>query len=1092
MNGAHDDLLGVASSHPTLGEVISRALEAAPGTEPPLLGDACEQAWSFLGAAVARMASGKGRTWFVCRDVRAQEEFASELAVWWPEAALFPDLEVPAAGLGLPDPETASERVALLGRIARGESLSPVVMASQWGEKVPSPADLTGGLLVLPKGWKGAPGTLVMRLEEAGYERVAQVTRRGEFALRGGILDLFSWQASLPCRLEFDEEGIESIREFDPDTQTSVSTAENCEIQTGDPDRISIALSGYVDASDLIVEVGWEPGDSSPDSVDPDAPVSSRRLRISSVPAGGVTDSATELPEVAEAAFDPVPFASFGAGDFVIDEARRTEFFRTLSEWKSSGWRVVLMSATEGEGERFLELASGALSEKDLPEVRLGTISRGFCFPSGRLAILSEAELFGRSASLRLRRLHLRRERQRASRSQIDFTEFSEGDLVVHADHGVGRFLGLQKLPSADGQEGEVLALEFADEARLFVPIDQAWHVSRYVGVGKHAPGLSSLNDDKWSKARLAAEKSVFLYAGRLLKLQAERETGLGHAYGPDTPWQRELESSFPYRETPDQLRALSEIKHDMESPRPMDRLLCGDVGFGKTEVALRAAFKALMGGKQVALLAPTTVLAQQHFRTFRERMSGYPVTVELLNRYRSAADQRAVVKGLADGSVDLVIGTHRLLSADVIFKDIGLVVVDEEQRFGVKHKEAMKERFRLIDVLTLSATPIPRTLYLSLMGARDMSVIETPPADRQPVETVICAYDERVIRDAVQRERARGGQVYLLHNRIGTIEKVASRLRELCPGVRVLVGHGQMEEGELEEVMKRFVDGEADVLVSTTIIESGLDIPNANTIVIDRADRFGLADLYQLRGRVGRGRQKAYAYLMLPRDLMAVGEARRRVQAIRQYSQLGAGFRIAMRDLEIRGAGNLLGTAQSGHISAVGFDLYCRMLRQAVDRMREDPSAHRAPLGEAQSFLRLDFVAITPGELETGGGPSAKSLCGAFLPPAYLPEAKLRIEAHRLLAAAPDIGAIEKLAESWRDRFGPFPPEVRNLLSLERIRRAAAAKGITRVETKGDRLMLTRRGDFLLIGHKFPRLTASKPASKLSEILRFLEALRA
>ena len=427
-----------------------------------------------------------------------------------------------------------------------------------------------------------------------------------------------------------------------------------------------------------------------------------------------------------------------------------------------------------------------------------------------------------------------------------------------------------------------------------------------------------------------------------------------------------------------------------------------------------------------------------------------------------------------------------------MIFKDIGLVIVDEEQRFGVKHKEAMKERFRLIDVLTLSATPIPRTLYLSLMGARDMSVIETPPPDRQPVETVICAYDERVIRDAVQRERARGGQVYLLHNRIGTIEKVASRLRELSPGVRVLVGHGQMEEGELEEVMKRFVDGEADVLVSTTIIESGLDIPNANTIVIDRADRFGLADLYQLRGRVGRGRQKAYAYLMLPRDLMAVGEARRRVQAIRQYSQLGAGFRIAMRDLEIRGAGNLLGTAQSGHISAVGFDLYCRMLRQAVDRMREDPSAPRAPLGEPQAFLRLDFVAMTPGELESAPGAGGVTRCGAFVPPSYLPEPKLRIEAHRLLAAAPDIGAIEKLAESWRDRFGHFPPEVRNLLSLERIRRAAASKGITRVETKGERLMLTRRGDFLLIGHKFPRLTATKPASKLSEILRFLEALRA
>jgi transcription-repair coupling factor (superfamily II helicase) len=476
--------------------------------------------------------------------------------------------------------------------------------------------------------------------------------------------------------------------------------------------------------------------------------------------------------------------------------------------------------------------------------------------------------------------------------------------------------------------------------------------------------------------------------------------------------------------------------------------------------------------------------------------MSEYPVKIELLSRYRTPAEQREVVRGLADGSVDLVVGTHRLLSSDVVFKDIGLVIVDEEQRFGVKHKEALKERFRLVDVLTLSATPIPRTLYLSLMGARDMSVIETPPPDRQPVETVICAYDERVIRDAIQRERARGGQVYLLHNRIGSIEKVASRVGELCPGARVLVGHGQMEEGELEVVMKRFVEGEADVLVSTTIIESGLDIPNANTIIIDRADRFGLADLYQLRGRVGRSRQKAYAYLMLPRDMMMVGEARRRVQAIRQYSQLGAGFRIAMRDLEIRGAGNLLGTAQSGQIAAVGFDLYCRMLRQAVGRMKGGASGVEGQTLENQSILSLDFVAMTPEELSRVGnqseGEKPVASCGAFIPTSYLPEPRIRIEAHRVLASAPDAATLESIAVSWRDRFGPLPREVDNLLVMERIRRAASAKGITKVETRGERLMLTRRGDYLLIGHRFPRLTASKPASKLSEVLRFLEALKA
>jgi transcription-repair coupling factor (superfamily II helicase) len=1099
-SGAHNDLLDAVGSHPRLRSLLS-GVSAGEGSGGVIeLRDASEQAWPFLAAVTARRMPAGSRIWFVCRDVRSQEEFASELAVWIHQASLFPDLEVPAAGLGLPDPETASERIALLGRIAGGEVLAPVITTAQWEELVPSVADLTGNLLSLPKGWKGSPGRVIVSLEDSGYERVAQVTRRGEFALRGGILDLFSWQQSMPCRLEFDEDGIVSIREFDLDTQTSVGEVVECVIQMGDTDRPSVRLADYLKPQDLVVEIGVEEAsgeDLMNKEGNAEAPFTPPVLRlfISSAPASEVFESGGEHEVTA---FDPIPFASFGAGDFVIDEARRQEFFRQLDSWRKEGWRILLLSATEGEAERFRELAL-ALPEfstgENLPEMRLGAISRGFCFPAGKLAVLSDAELFGRSASQRLRRLHLRREKQRASRSAIDFTEFEEGQLVVHTEHGIGRYLGLQSLPTADGTEGEVLALEFADDSRLFVPIDQAWQVSRYVGVGKHTPDLSSLGDDKWSKARKAAEKSVFLYAGRLLKLQAERETGQGHAFGPDTPWQRELEMSFPYRETADQLRAISEIKQDMESRRPMDRLLCGDVGFGKTEVALRAAFKALMGGKQVVFLAPTTVLAQQHVRTLRERMSEYPVKIELLSRYRTAAEQREVVKGLADGSVDLVVGTHRLLSPDVIFKDIGMVIVDEEQRFGVKHKEALKERFRLIDVLTLSATPIPRTLYLSLMGARDMSVIETPPPDRQPVETVICAYDERVIRDAIQRERARGGQVYLLHNRIGTIEKVASRINELCPGARVLVGHGQMEEGELEGVMKRFVEGEADVLVSTTIIESGLDIPNANTIIIDRADRFGLADLYQLRGRVGRGRQKAYAYLMLPRDMIMVGEARRRVQAIRQYSQLGAGFRIAMRDLEIRGAGNLLGTAQSGQIAAVGFDLYCRMLRQAVARMKGESAGSGELDPGNQSVLRLDFVAMTPEELARStsnpeSGPKI-SRCGAFIPSAYLPEAKLRIEAHRSLASAPDVAALDLIAKAWRDRFGPLPQEISHLFVTERIRRAASAKGITKVETRGERLMLTRRGDFLLMGHRFPRLTASKPASKLSEILRFLEALK-
>src|SRR5881227_568527 len=586
------------------------------------------------------------------------------------------------------------------------------------------------------------------------------------------------------------------------------------------------------------------------------------------------------------------------------------------------------------------------LSSVDLVE---GALPRGFCFPAANLVVLSATELFGRLAAHGRRRLR-RAERHRA---QIDFSELAEGDFVVHLEHGVGRFLGLIRLPKSpetvvasvspasskraadtagatDGAQ-EVLAIEFADESKLYVPLEQAYLVSRYVGAGKRSPPLSSLGDGKWARAKIKAAASIFDYAGKMLAIQAERQMHAGNAFAPDTKWQAEFERSFPFRETPDQMKAIIDTKIDMERPRPMDRLICGDVGFGKTEVAVRAAFKAVMDGKQAAVLAPTTVLAQQHFEVFRQRMLEYPVRIDTLSRFRSQSEQKKVLQLLREGGVDIVIGTHRLISGDVVFKDLGLVVIDEEQRFGVLHKERLKQLKKRVDVLTLSATPIPRTLNMSLSGLRDMSTIETPPLNRLPVETIVCGYDERIIRDAINRELERQGQVYFLHNRVQTIDRVREKIVDLVPQARVEIGHGQMHSDELEEVMARFVAGKIDVLVCTTIIESGLDIPNANTIVIDRADRFGLADLYQLRGRVGRAEHKAYAYLLLPRELMMIGVARKRINAIKQYSSLGAGFRIAMRDLEIRGAGSILGTAQSGHIMAVGFDLYCQLLKQAV-----------------------------------------------------------------------------------------------------------------------------------------------------------------
>ena len=547
-----------------------------------------------------------------------------------------------------------------------------------------------------------------------------------------------------------------------------------------------------------------------------------------------------------------------------------------------------------------------------------------------------------------------------------------------------------------------------------------------------------------------------------------------------------EFERSFHHTETPDQHRAIEETKRDLESPRPMDRLICGDVGFGKTEVAIRAAFKTITSGRQVAILVPTTVLAEQHWHTFRERMSDYPIRIDLLNRFRSPSEIRDTIAGVADGSVDLVIGTHRLVSGDVIFKNLGLVVIDEEQRFGVAHKEKFKQLFRQVDVLTLSATPIPRTLYMALMGARDMSTIDTPPPNRIPVATSISPYDERIIVDAIRREMKRGGQVFFLHNRVKSIENMRERIASLVPEARVVVGHGQMNKDDLEHVMRTFVKGEADVLLSTTIIETGIDIPNANTIIIDRADRFGLADLYQLRGRVGRAGEKAHAILLLPRDMVTAGNARKRIHAIKQHTALGSGFKIAMRDLEIRGAGNLLGTKQSGHISQIGFDLYCQLLKQSIERLKGRKSQPQSP-----SAFKADFVISTEAAWLRQEKSNSTDLLPAFLPSSWLDDTRLRLSAYRELSDAMNMKAIEALQSAWIDRFGRLPQAVSNLLEITRIKILASNHGINSVEIQGQRLMLERNGGYILVGERrFPRLEAHKPVSRLAETLALLRTM--
>ena len=1045
------DLLPAGDASPAARQWLA-AIQAG---QTAVAGGVAAPAQPFLAAWLAHKT---GRpVCAVCPDVKRQEEFFHDLQFWSPQALFLPELELSARGAGAPDPELAAARLAALRELDTGQPPLVVVTADGLDHPAPSVGHVARAMLPLRRGDTLPLTELAAKLEAAGFVRGSIAAQRGHYAIRGGIVDIFPWQTTQPVRLEFFDDQLESIRSYDPDSQRSVETLDACELSLGDgADENDAIVRDHFPAGTIFlsIEEAW--------------PEAAAGLHSNPILAG---DPGVEILAAGH------PLGDFAAGDIVLLERRRRDLFRQIAQWRADGWKVGLVCLNEGEASRLREVAAAEPeAPRELPII-LGHLARGFTLPDARLALLTDAEIFGRASSLEARRGGWQRARAAGARQALRFDDFAENDLVVHLDYGIARYRGLHVLPGQE-EAGEVLTLEFARGSKLYVPLDQGWKVSRYVGIGRKNPALSELGDGRWQRARSRAEKSVMAYAEKLLRLQAERESEPGLTFPPDNAWQREFEDSFPFDETPDQLRAIADSKKDMESSRPMDRLICGDVGFGKTEIAIRAAFKAVMGGRQVAFLAPTTVLAQQHWQTLRERMSDYPVTVGLLSRFRTPKQQRETLAGLRDGSVDIVIGTHRLLGKDVAFKDLGLVVVDEEQRFGVLHKERLKENFRRVDVLTLSATPIPRTLYLSLLGARDMSTIETAPPNRVPVETAICAYDERLIRDAIQRELTRGGQVYFLHNRVKSIALVEKRLRELLPKARIVTGHGQMPEDELEDVMNVFVSGRADILLCTTIIESGLDIPNANTIIIDRADRFGLADLYQLRGRVGRSNHKAYAYLLLPRDLIGGGGASKRIAAIRQYSNLGAGFRVAMRDLEIRGAGNILGTEQSGHILAIGFEFYCRLLKAAVARIKGE----KAP-GHPDLKIHLDFIASDPATAAAGQLP-------AWIPPGYISDPRERIAAHRQLAEADALPALEDLKNLWRDRYGRLPTPARHLLKVAAIRLRAAAAGLDLVETEEKVLRLRRGGDFIMIGHRHPRLDSDDPALKLRQILRLLQEL--
>ncbi len=1063
-------------NHP---DFAARLASLVTGDRELVLDHSAEASHAFLAAIVCEAAKArkKSRLWLVCDIPRHRERLAAEMELWGITALVLPDPPSETGDGTIADPESAAEWFSVLEILARSDECAVLCGSDAFAGKAPSPGALRSSRTSLKPGNSLDPADLAKSLADHGYERVPGVMARGQFAVRGGIIDLFAWQAAMPLRLEFFDTDLESIREFDLDSQVSTTRLLGADLLLAEPATES-TVGEYRRPNDIIVSF--------------DAVIEKPDVRI--LEGSVVLDGEEDFTLATYGS----PLGTFEAGDFILEELRRDHFFRQLNEWKRDGWDVAMVFSNKGEQERFSELAGKDL-ERDLGLIPLcGELMAGFTLPVIKLAVLSSSELFGRYRTPgTAHRTTLEKARSARARATVD--EMEEGDLVVHYEYGLARFRGVQQ-----GDDGEELVLEYRDGGLLGVPLEQAHLVGKYVGMGGKTPDLNKLGGTAWKTARKAAEKSILDYAAQLLRVQAERQHEPGFAHPPDTKWMWEFERSFHYTETADQRRAIEETKRDLETQRPMDRLICGDVGFGKTEVAIRAAFKTITSGKQAAILVPTTVLAEQHWRTFRERMSDYPIRVDLLNRFRTPSEIRDTIAGIADGSVDLVIGTHRLISGDVRFKNLGLVVVDEEQRFGVAHKEKFKHLFRQVDVLTLSATPIPRTLYMALMGARDMSTIDTPPPNRIPVSTTVCAYDERVIRDAIRREMKRGGQVFFLHNRVKTIDQMASRIRELVPEARIVIGHGQMDKDDLEVVMHTFVKGDADVLLATTIIETGIDIPNANTILIDRADRFGLADLYQLRGRVGRAGEKAYAILLLPRDMVTAGDARKRIHAIKQYTALGSGFKIAMRDLEIRGAGNLLGAKQSGHLSQIGFDLYCQLLRQSVERLKGRKNAPRIEAtfkadfivpNETQWVSRVQKPESRSQSLHTKKnlgelGVLAVQPLPAFLPGSWLEETSTRIAAYRELSEAGTEKAVDALEASWRDRFGRIPEAAAHLLLIARIKALAAAEEIASVEIQGQRLMLHRNGDYILLeGRRFPRLKAESPHGKLKEAVEMLRA---
>ena len=1017
----------------------------------------------------------------VAGDDRQARDLAADLKQWLhPRPVRFyPTRGVAYESHLAPPPHLVGLRVAALDALVTepGDHDEPpvvVVSAVALSEKVPDPA-------LRPHSFTLRVGEL-LDLEEVsaelaamGYERVDQVEDRGQFAVRGGILDVYPATEDRALRVDLFDIEIESLRWFSTFTQRSLGEADAVEIAPA-----AELAAEHREAAEL-ASIGAEEGER-PD-VSELLPVDRFHAFLDLAPADAailvaaeeeidpaLTDHWTDVcaafhdtdahdlyvrPEVVRDALrerahislssissdQPVEFRA-QAADIAARSLKDAE--PELEKLVRSGYRTVVTWPRRGEGERaaynLARLKARWISEDGAsapppvaPELTFATagLRDGFVAAGIKVAILPEHRLFRRR---RAERTGGRTSAQRRRGALRSFADLRTGDIVVHEDHGLARFAGFET-KTVGGVTRDYLQLEFAGTDKVFMPVDQLAKISRYVGAGGAHPPLSKLGGKSWETMKARARRAAQELAGELINLYAERRRRTGYSFAEDSDWQRDFEGRWPYQETADQRDAIEIVKADMERPQPMDRLICGDVGYGKTEVALRAAFKAAADGKQVLVLAPTTILAQQHFGTFSERLRDFPFTIGHVSRFRTPKEQKAAVAAFNQGQIDILIGTHRLLGRDMRPKDLGLLVVDEEQRFGVKQKELLRQLKLRVDVISMSATPIPRTLQMSLAGLRDISVIETPPEGRRPVKTYVGEYDEDLVKQALRREKERGGQAFFLHNRVETIDETAERLRGLCPDMSFEVAHGQLDESQLEERMLRFLRGEADVLVATSIIESGIDIPQANTLIVERADMFGLSQLYQIRGRVGRSRERAYAYLLYPSAAALTEDAQKRLSALSDYTELGAGFKIAMRDLELRGAGNLLGDEQSGHVAALGFELYMQMLDEAVQAAEEAAAGSQEPDMEP---VRMDVNV------------------DAYVPADYVPYEQAKIDVHRRIATAREVADLGALREELEDRFGPVPLPLANLISLQQARIKLGQAGARAVSFKQGRLAVT------------------------------------